>query len=824
MSSEQPILAYGEINIVDLTDGKQIQAYLTSNQPNAVIYDPNNSSQPYTPNWSVNNLVLTPVITVDNQTIATTNSAISITWQRKVGSGSPSELITGETVSNGILTVSNNALSSISSGLLTYICSISYTDPDSSLVAETQVQMSFALVKNATELKDCVVTGDQTFKYNGEGLLVSAPTITLTATLTNTTLKQWQYKTSEGTFAAYPGASASTTLTVNATDNVFVNDTAVIKLVTNDNDIFDLHQIVKLRDGAAGENTYTCVLSNESQTVPADANGNLYEGSLNGCTTKITIYEGGNDDSENWSINATPSSGVTGSYDEESRIYTVTGFTIEAGYVEFICTKSGQATITKRFSVTKERSGADGADAVIYQIATDSDVLKLNQSNVFVPASITFSAQKRVGNQTTATAYSGRFKIEESTNGTSFTTKYTSSSDESSKTYTPSSTSVKLISCSMYAAGNTTTLLDKQTISIISDGKDGQQGDAGVDAVNVVLGNSSEVIPCDEDGKALGSKDITIPFSCYKGTTRIAGTASVGTLPSGVTLKTNTAATASAQGTIVLTVSNGATLASSNSGDITITITANSLSSTHKFTWTKNIKASSGENAVLLQLFAPQGDVILNGENTVLLQSTLTDGTNTVSNNVTYQWAKYTGLSYTNIPSQTASSLTVTADMVESIASFRCAATYKGKTYYAYWTVTDKEDEYSAYVFSTLGTQLVNGVGSGAIYVIVLQKGVEVDAMKSTTFSATPPSNPSSGDFYYKLDSSAKTATLMKYNGSSWAAASGGDLPQLTYEWYRRDANGNILDSETPYATDKVLYLDKTVVNGKVLFTCKVTK
>ena len=32
------VLAYGEITITDLTDGKQIQAYVTSNQPNFVSY------------------------------------------------------------------------------------------------------------------------------------------------------------------------------------------------------------------------------------------------------------------------------------------------------------------------------------------------------------------------------------------------------------------------------------------------------------------------------------------------------------------------------------------------------------------------------------------------------------------------------------------------------------------------------------------------------------------------------------------------------------------------------------------------------------------
>lgn len=814
-------LCYGEITITDLTDAKKIQAYLTSNQPNVVIYDPNSSSK-YTPDWSSSKLTLTPVIFINNDQIGLTDTGVSISWQRQSGSGSPTNLVTGESVSNGVLNVSNNMLSSISSGLLTYICTISYTDPDTTIKAETKVQMSFSLVKNATELKDCSITGDQTFKYNGSGTLTSASSITLTANLTNTTISQWQYRKSDGTFAIYPNSTASTSLTVKATDSVFVNDTAIIKLVTNDSDVFDLHQIVKLRDGAAGQDTYTCILSNDTQSVPCTSNGTLYSTSLNGCDSKITVYKGGNDDTANWTITATPSSGITGTYDEDTFTYTVTGITVDSGYVEFICAKSGQASIVKRFTVNKDRSGSDGKDAVIYQLSTNVAVMKLNASNVFVPTSATFSSSKRVGNSAAATSYSGRLKIYETTDGSTYTLKYTSGSDEASKSYSPSSTSVKAIKCELYASGNTTNLLDTQTLSVVLDGKNGAQGNAGQDSINVIIGNSAEVIPCNTNGSAKAAKDITIPFSCYKGTTRIAGTASLGTLPTGVTLKSNTAATTSADGTIVLTVASGATLASANSGDITITVTANGLTSTHKFTWTKSIQASNGVNAVLFQVYAPNGDVIVNKSNNVSLQTTLTDGTSTVTSGITYQWSKYEGSTYTDISGATSAELTVTPDMVESVASFRCKATYSGKIYYAYWCVKDKSDPCNCEVFSSLGSQLVNGVGVGAVYAMVFRNGVELDEIKSTIFSTTAPSNPTAGDFYYKIDKSAKTVTLMKYSGSSWGTASGSDLPLLTYLWYRRDSKGNIIDTETAYATGKVLYLDSSVVDSKISFTCRV--
>ena len=34
-------IAYSSIDIVDLTDSQKLSAYITSNQPTVVIYDPN---------------------------------------------------------------------------------------------------------------------------------------------------------------------------------------------------------------------------------------------------------------------------------------------------------------------------------------------------------------------------------------------------------------------------------------------------------------------------------------------------------------------------------------------------------------------------------------------------------------------------------------------------------------------------------------------------------------------------------------------------------------------------------------------------------------
>lgn len=60
----------------------------------------------------------------------------------------------------------------------------------------------------------------------------------------------------------------------------------------------------------------------------------------------------------------------------------------------------------------------------------------------------------------------------------------------------------------------------------------------------------------------------------------------------------------------------------------------------------------------------------------------------------------------------------------------------------------------------------------------------------------------------------------MQVSRIAWEAATSDDLPICEYKWYRRDSLGNAKDSAKPYATAKVIYLDKDVVDGKTTFGC----
>ena len=136
------IIATGSKTIIDLSDGKSLSCYLGANQPRTQIHDVNASA--YQPDWTTTagKLVITPVVYANQTAIALTNTALTITWKRKEGSGSEAALTTGETVSNKVLTVSQNKLASVASGLLTYIAYVAYADPDTGMTINATTRSS----------------------------------------------------------------------------------------------------------------------------------------------------------------------------------------------------------------------------------------------------------------------------------------------------------------------------------------------------------------------------------------------------------------------------------------------------------------------------------------------------------------------------------------------------------------------------------------------------------------------------------------------------------------------------------------------------------
>lgn len=280
-----PNIATGQISIVDLSDGKSLSCYITSNLPKTQILDPNPGGS-VTPNWAgTPSLMLTPVVFCNQTALPLSSPGLALTWKRKEGAGNEAELSAGETASGGILKVTANKLTGVTSGLLTYICYVAYTDPDNGLTTNVAADITFSQLATAMNAESAWIAGPQIFKYTSGGAVTPAQ-IELSAHLSNVTLTKWQYKNSAGEWADYPTTSdnasvSGTTLIVKPTHAVFQGDGATLRIVTSNGAVSDMISIYKVHDGtngtdgSAGASAPMAFLTNENVTFVGNANGQV---------------------------------------------------------------------------------------------------------------------------------------------------------------------------------------------------------------------------------------------------------------------------------------------------------------------------------------------------------------------------------------------------------------------------------------------------------------------------------------------------------------------------------------------------------------------
>ena len=362
-------------------------------------------------------------------------------------------------------------------------------------------------------------------------------------------------------------------------------------------------------------------------------------------------------------------------------------------------------------------------------------------------------------------------------------------------------------------------VFDTITITKMYDGEQGKPGQTGSGGLSVILGNEAQSIACTTDGKVQTALDVTIPFTGYIGITQTACTCKVGTLPTGVTEKSNTAATASAAGSVVLTFAANATLggASVMNGTIDLTFTISGKSVVKQFSWSKSNRGNNGVSAVVFSVYAPNGTVVLNQSGSLVLATSAYSGSTAITTGVTYKWEKYTGGKWQAISGGTSDTLTVSGTEIVNIQSYRCTMTYGGKSYVDVITVEDKSDPYVSEMLSIGGFTVKNNLGGVVPYVIVRTNQKEVDALLGG-ISETAPSAPVNGTLWYKIDHTAKTVTLMKYNGEAWAAAT--EKQSLTYTWYKQDKDGNEVEFGK---TGKVIYLSAEDIDSIATLQCDVS-
>lgn len=848
--------SFGSITLVDITDVGSFTVYPMSNSPLSVIYDPDQNI--YTPDWSsaTTHLQITPVVYYAGQELdPETDSYLTITWKRKEGSNGETNLISGESKGvDGTLEVRNTTLSS-SVNMITYVVTAEYNDPSINRVLTAKGQVTFNLVRNASQAKTATITGESAFKYNGAGEIQGASTITLTGTVNSVTISAWKYQsgTSNGEpiWTDYPVVSPATvsdvTLLVRDTDAVFINDKATIKLETSDTNTYDIFTIVKLKDGASGNASVSAVLTNDFQFLPANSDGVIPSSSFTDATTQVKVFEGGTDKTVDYAITLEKSSNdiqYTASATQKANdTVHVTAMTADTGYITFTCRK-GSTTLVKNFSLSKVESGADGKTPTIYSL--EPSVLAVNKAynadktiQGFTPSTVTFNSYSITGtdNGTSKTAYNGRMVIY--VNGDSSDVKYTSQSDESTCSFTVINCST--ITCELYKSGGTSNLLDTQTIVVTSDGfkgDNGQKGEKGDGALSIIVGNEADVIPCKSNNVITSAMSIHIPFYAYQGTERTGASVTVGTINgfSNTPTVQTTATSASVDGDILIQIPANTTLTTDH-GTIPLTfIFTNGSTTTSYYSWTRSTAATNGVNAKILQLFTPSGYIFKNNQGSLTIKAQMTDGSQDVNSRVTsWVWEKFVPGSGYQVLSNTAnqitgvttSEITVYGSYVDSYMSFRCTATYDGTPYVQYYALMDKSDPLQVDVLSSVGEQIVNGNAVGALYCRVVQNGVEIDPMPSLVFSE---SAPSAGLYYYHLNTSNKSVQLKHRTDTSSAWTNYTQTLNADYTWSFRDKDGNVITSVatstgtfTLPTTGKVIYIDADLINKKIVADVAVT-
>lgn len=107
----------------------------------------------------------------------------------------------------------------------------------------------------------------------------------------------------------------------------------------------------------------TMQLTNDYQSIATDADGNI-TGIFPTVTTTAQVMYGTNDVTNDCTYTITKSNNVTGSWDDSTHIYTVTGLSADNGWVDIKATYLRALSITKRFTVAKLKAGKNGVNGL----------------------------------------------------------------------------------------------------------------------------------------------------------------------------------------------------------------------------------------------------------------------------------------------------------------------------------------------------------------------------------------------------------------------------------------------------------------------------
>lgn len=789
-------LYFDTVAVANLTD-EDFRFYLSSNAPVTQVYDPNLGGG-YTPDWAATPVEIEPYIFLyGTATTPGVNNAIVVTWKKMVGS-TETALGSYEAVdaSTGKLTINGNVLGADS---VTYICAVSYN-------GETMGQdsLSFTQVVAAEKTKSCVLSGGNVFKYT-DGV-VNPNSQTIACSVVNVTIVEWQYRQADGSYAKVPGSGTGSTLTVNATDeNLFVNDICTIKVITSDNSVYDIFSLYKVRNGATGDagTSYYAYIrysayADGRQMKEAPTVDTKYIGSYAGPSETVppytafkwSKYVGSDITVESTLVEYNQvSAEKPGRPDDDDAGWNTEVPTLTEGYflwARTTVTFSDKSTM-RTYSVSY--NGKTGATGVSYYTYVRYSANADGSSMTRLPEKDTAYIGIYTGTASSAPiAYSAytwsRLKGDAGTGVTvsSTVTKYakTDRNEQPAEDSALWQDDIPSVTEGSYLWSKTmVTYSDGTTATTYNVSYSGTNGE---NTAHAFLTNESISFAAGDDGK-VGYTRIVPTVVAYVGITKtipVVDFTKITNIPDGMVISSG-GTTEDGEVELVIQVTAGSYLGAEGliSGQIGIPVQVDKdgvvlLSTTLYLSWVKLNKGKDGTNGrdgVMFSLYTPDGNTFPNGQGTLSIAASAYLGTTDLAKDstATFTWGQFKDGQWVAM-TETTPTISVSGASVDGIGVFRCVMTYKGESFTATETLTDKTDSYQAYIASSGGDTFVNG-GSSSLSCLLYKNGEKVE------------------------------------------------LDDTEYVWSKLDKDGN---AETYSKTGKTITVSATEISEKATFICQV--
>ena len=311
----------------------------------------------------------------------------------------------------------------------------------------------------------------------------------------------------------------------------------------------------------------------------------------------------------------------TGGTTPPTGTWSTTAPTATAGQYMWTRTTVTYSDSKTAVSYSVSKNGTNGTSPTAYHLIVSHGAINKSQAGVYNPTTVTLTSKYQTGNGA-LNNYSGRFKIETTTDNNTWTQDSASSTaNESSKTYTIPA-NIKAVRFSLYLAGGFTTLLDQQTVPVVTDGA---KGDNGEDAYTIILTNEAHTFPAGVSAALAGSA--TSNVMTYKGGVQVAcfvgSTSSATSISTGITGLTCTINNNNSKN-VSLTFT-ATTSLTTRAGTVTIPITVDNKAFSKTFTWSLANQGIKGEDGVSVTNVTSTNNTADGGTSVVTI--TLSNGT-----------------------------------------------------------------------------------------------------------------------------------------------------------------------------------------------------